>query len=292
MSKKAKSWQFDSVFDHIMKIIQNLVFSLIRRLKYKPFVYAFNFYIRFLTYDKFKLRAKYLGKNIYYLTDNASEIYLQEPFRFISFLTSIKFRLEKLADEYFLQDINLKNNDTVLDCGANVGEFYLCLTNIVNDINYISFEPSELDFKILNLNAPNGQNNKIALSDTNDSTMLFVNTKKADSSINYIPNSTHTEKVKICRLDTFLVEDQKRIALFKLEAEGHELEVLKGSINTLKRIDFISADLGSEKYNETEKIFENTFKETNLFLMDNNFELIKKNKYRDTYLYRNKSLEI
>lgn len=272
-----------------MKIIQIFVFNLIRKLENKTFAYAFNFYIRFLTYDKFKLRAKYLGNNIYYLTDNASEIYLQEPFRFISFLNSIKFRLEKLADEYFLQDINLKNNDTVLDCGANVGEFYLCLNNIVNDINYISFEPSELDFKILNLNAPKGQNNKIALSDINDSTMLYVNTKKADSSIDPIPNSTHTEQIKICRLDSFLAKNQKRIALFKLEAEGHEFEVLKGSINTLKRVDFISADLGQEKYNESKKIFVDTFKESNLLLLDNNFELIKKHKYRDTYLYRNKN---
>ena len=272
-----------------MQTIKTLVFNIIRKFEYKTFAFAFNFYIRFLTNDKFKLRTKYLGNNIYHLTDNESEIYLQEPHRFISFLSSIRFRLEKLADEYFLQEINLKNNDTVLDCGANVGELYLCLTNMVNHINYISFEPSELDFKILNLNAPKGQNNKIALSEINDSTMLFVNTKKGDSSITPIPNSTHTEKIKICRLDSFLANNQKRIALFKLEAEGHELEVLKGSINTLKRIDFIAADLGREKYNDSKKIFVDTFKESNLFLLDNNFELIKKHKYRDTYLYRNKN---
>ena len=273
-----------------MKLIQKFIFNLIRKTKHNTFANTFNFYTRFLTKDNFKLRVNYKGDDIYFLKDYLSEIYLQEPYRIISFLRTIKFRLDKLADEYFLHDINLKNGDIVLDCGANIGELYLSIKNFVNEINYISFEPSELDYEILILNAPDGQNNKIALSDFNGSTTLYVNTKKADSSINYIPNSTHTEEVKVCKLDNFLDQDEKRIAFFKLEAEGHELEVLRGSIETLKRINFISADLGSEKFNKTKKIFEDTYKATNQFLLDNNFDLIKKHSYRDTYLYKNSTL--
>ena len=273
-----------------MKLIQKFIFNLIRETRHNTFASTFNFYTRFLTKDNFKLRVNYKGDDIYFLKDYLSEIYLQEPYRIISFLRTIKFRLDKLADEYFLHDINLKNGDIVLDCGANIGELYLSIKNFVNEINYISFEPSELDYEILILNAPDGQNNKIALSDFNGSTTLYVNTKKADSSINYIPNSTHTEEVKVCKLDNFLDQDEKRIAFFKLEAEGHELEVLRGSIETLKRINFISADLGSEKFNKTKKIFEDTYKATNQFLLDNNFDLIKKHSYRDTYLYKNSTL--
>jgi len=274
-----------------MKLIQKFIFNLIRKTKHNTFATTFNFYIRFLTKDNFKLRVNYKGDEIYLLKDRLLEIYLQEPFRFISFLRSIEFRLDKLADEYFLKDISFKDRDIVLDCGANIGEFFLSLKKIAKEINYISFEPSELDFKILNLNAPDGHNNKVALSDFNGFVTFYVNTKKADSSINYIPNSTHTEKVKVCKLDDFLDQFKKRIALFKLEAEGHELQVLKGSIDTLKRINFISADLGSEKFNKAKNIFEDTFKETNQFLVDNNFELIKKHNYRDTYLYKNKCFQ-
>ena len=39
----------------------------------------------------------------------------------------------------------------------------------------------------------------------------------------------------------------KKIKLLKLEAEGSEFEVLNGSLNTLKNIDYISVDYGPEE---------------------------------------------
>ena len=45
-----------------------------------------------------------------------------------------------------------------------------------------------------------------------------------------------------------------------------------------------------QKFNKAEKIFEDTYKATNQFLLDNNFDLIKKHSYRDTYLYKNSTL--
>ena len=47
------------------------------------------------------------------------------------------------------------NGDTVIDCGANVGELNVALKNRDIEINYIGFEPSPKEFKCLSINASN-----------------------------------------------------------------------------------------------------------------------------------------
>ena len=46
------------------------------------------------------------------------------------------------------------------------------------------------------------------------------------------------------RYDSFDFDD---IKLIKLEAEGHELEILKGAMETLKNTKYITVDYGPEK---------------------------------------------
>jgi hypothetical protein len=85
------------------------------------------------------------------------------------------------------------------------------------------------------------------------------------------------------RLDSFIDVD-KKIKLLKLEAEGSELDVLKGATKILQNIEYISADLGFEINNNTES----SFIEVNQFLIKNGFELIKSHK-RWVFLYKNKN---
>ena len=74
----------------------------------------------------------------------------------------------------------------------------------------------------------------------------------------------------------------------KIEAEGHEPEVLKGSIETLSRTNYISVDFGPERgVNE-----EFTIVDVNKILYENNFELIRFSEYRFIGLYKNKQISI
>ena len=78
---------------------------------------------------------------------------------------------------------------------------------------------------------------------------------------------------------------EKIIKLLKLEAEGHEKEVVLGSLNTLKNIEYISVDFGPEKGTEEE----NTMVDINEIIIQNNFKLIDFNNQRMIDLYKNKN---
>ena len=54
------------------------------------------------------------------------------------------YRSNQLSRFYFLEEIGFKDEDVVLDCGANVGDLKLWfeLNNI--NIKYIGFEPSDV----------------------------------------------------------------------------------------------------------------------------------------------------
>ena len=71
--------------------------------------------------------------------------------------------------------------------------------------------------------------------------------------------------------------------MFKLEAEGNEIQVLLGSLKTLKKIEFISVDYGPEKGIEED----HTMIDVNELLIQNNFKLIDFNNIRMVGLYKN-----
>ena len=75
--------------------------------------------------------------------------------------------------------------------------------------------------------------------------------------------------------------------MLKIDAEGHELEVLKGSSSLLKNIKFISVDYGLEKgFNQ-----DSTITEVTNFLFENNFYLYSANLERNVGLFKNKAID-
>ena len=85
-------------------------------------------------------------------------------------------------------------------------------------------------------------------------------------------------------VDSLNIENQ--IKLIKVEAEGQEPEVLEGSLNTLKNIEYIAVDFGFERgLNQ-----ENTINSVNNILTKNNFELKNISEYRLVGLYKNLKL--
>lgn len=194
-----------------------------------------------------------------------------------------KKHLSNLLDQYSIQDFKLSGNDLVIDCGANVGELYFSLLTLTENFDYIAFEPDPKAFECLLMNLEDGKNKlyNFALSNNEGKTKLFIDTFGANSSIEFFGNQKHVS-VETRTLDSFNFE---KVKLIKLEAEGHELEILNGSVNTLKRTEYITVDYGPEK-GESGKM---TLPEVTNFLYENGFIIENSSSIRFTSLFKNLS---
>ncbi len=231
----------------------------------------------------------YYGKNgkifydnsMYYKNIDNSKFYYPNS-RFLRVVNDENILIEVINQSYCLDSIDFKDNDVVIDCGANVGELKLALNRRVAKIKYFAFEPDETVFTCLKLNFPDDIKNlhNVGLSDTDTAKTLFVDSEGGNSSfIDF--GSENKKEVKSITLDSLSLNNN--IRLFKVEAEGFEPEVLYGSVNTLGKIDFISVDYGSERGISQS----NTVTEVNEFLYENNFSLVEFSNFRTVGLYKN-----
>jgi hypothetical protein len=123
----------------------------------------------------------------------------------------------------------------------------------------------------------------LGLWENNGELDFYVSMNNADSSFIKPESYTEIKKITTTRLDSIDLGNEK-ITLLKLEAEGAELEVLKGCTEILDRIQYISADLGFERGGES------PLPEVTNFLNNYGFEMIKFGYPRIVALYLNKSL--
>ena len=197
------------------------------------------------------------GKRYFFHTKQASRMYSK----------GFDLRAKDLFDAYLLKHIIFKKNDFVIDCGANTGDFRLALPNF---INYLGIEPSPLEFECLTKNIAGSLNEAIncGLWDENGSMNFFISSQNADSSFIKPKSYTSIQKIPIIRLDKTIKD--KKIKLLKIEGEGAEPEIIRGTKNILSNIEFISADLGFERGVREES----TIVPVVNFLLANNFELI------------------
>lgn len=132
---------------------------------------------------------------------------------------------------------------------------------------------------LLNVNDDSNKLFNYGLSSKEGKAKLYLDTFGANSSIEHF-GSEEFIKIDTKTLDSFDFED---IKLIKLEAEGHELEILKGSIATLKNTKYITVDYGPEKGTEGRM----TLPEVTNFLFKNNFIIENSSSKRYTSLFKN-----
>lgn len=192
---------------------------------------------------------------------------------------------KKLFETYCLDKIEFNDGDIVIDCGANIGELNYSFYLNGLSVQYIAFEPDSESFQCLIKNKITGNelHYKYALSNTIGEQKFFLDSYGGNSSIVFFGSKKY-EIVKTTTLDSLNLHE--KIKLFKLEAEGYEPEVIEGSLNTLKIIEYVSVDFGAERG----VTGENTVIAVNNLLINNNFELIDFSNYRMVGLYKNKTL--
>jgi FkbM family methyltransferase len=211
-----------------------------------------------------------------------SEIHYPNKTRILGSMVNHKYELDNLVYSYGLENFKIEKNDLIIDCGANIGNFYLSINRFIETFNYIAFEPDPKVFECLELNLDKFNNVElycVGLSSENNIKKFYVNDETGDSSLEEF-KSKFSIDINSKELDSFKYE---KVKLLKIDAEGHELEVLLGAKNTLSNIEYIAVDMGAEKGKENE----NTVSSVINFLINQNFKLVNFNETRTTGLFKN-----
>ena len=189
-------------------------------------------------------------------------------------------RAKSLGEVYFLKKINFKDGDTVIDCGANVGDLKLWFDFKNIKIDYVGFEPSPIEFKCLKANVQPSKVHNVGLWNSEDEIKFYLSSQGADSSLIEPPTYSSVTVTKTLRLERFLSGPVKCL---KLEAEGAEPEVLEGLGDKLRYVEYIAADLGFERGIAEES----TLVAVTNFLLSNGFELMDISHDRICALFHN-----
>ena len=148
--------------------------------------------------------------------------------------------------EYRILDVLVKPGDTVVDIGANWGLFSYRLSRMVGPDGHVyAFEPSPaLQRRVRRLGRlANVTAANIGLSDADGEARLYVPIvagRRADYLATLRDGGADDSRgvqfsVQLRRLDDVLGAAGERVNFIKCDVEGHELAVLRGASETLRR---------------------------------------------------------
>jgi FkbM family methyltransferase len=123
-----------------------------------------------------------------------------------------------------------------LDIGANVGNHALCFAE--HFVEVLAFEPNPRTFALLQINASLRDNVRcfaFGLSHTDARAMLHVPADNLGMASLQAGAPGATVACELRRLDGMADLRGRRVALMKLDVEGHELAVLQGAREVLMR---------------------------------------------------------
>jgi len=166
-------------------------------------------------------------------------------------------QMETNGELHFMQQ-SLPQCHTVFDVGANVGHWATLALAINSQVNIHCFEPSPVTYQQLTSNCfpQNVTCNNFGLSSVPSEADLFV--FEAGAGINSLykrrglqsfglKTQTLKERIKLDTIDCYCDNRSiKGIDFLKIDVEGHELEVFKGSLRMLQseRVNIIQFEYG------------------------------------------------
>ena len=173
----------------------------------------------------------------------------------------------------------VKDDTIVLDIGANFGQLSILLSKCKKDVEVYSFEASKYIFEILKKNVQiNKANVRLFHNLVGNETEreLFINKLNISKFNTYgsnmiektelrNENSLNIEKINSIKIDDIFFD--KKISFMKIDVQGYDLEVLKGSKKTIIKqqmpIIFEYEEDFAKDFNYTFKNFESFIDEIN-----------------------------
>ena len=118
-----------------LKRILNFCLRNIDKLTNKQNGNTYVFLFNFLNLLFFKKQKIYLQENSFYLKPNnlskKNWKFNQRKMGTMAYRDGLNARKEILQKVYLLENITFELNDTIIDCGANNGDFYLCFNDSI-----------------------------------------------------------------------------------------------------------------------------------------------------------------
>ena len=212
-----------------------------------------------------------------------------------------------IHQERIVKFIDSKDVKIVVDIGAHKGEFLKHIKKIKSIRKVYSLEPQkkvygdllkEIDnkkFFAYNI-AISNRNGKQKMQ-INDFSMTSTLSKVNENSIYYkiknliIGNKKKKfENIKTEKLDLFTKKRKlNKIDLFKVDTEGHELNVVKSGLKTLKKTRFLLVE-----FRQNDLYLNYSSQALHKIVIKNNFKLVKKFKFpmfsMEDRLYKNSSI--
>lgn len=243
--------------------------SKFNRMLMNPFKYTSAILFRELIYKKTKQEKKVLSRTFF----NA-KMHLLLPSSTDIYLTGGKSHNSEIRLAKFLID-QLENGDIFVDIGAHYGYFSLLASKLVGNSGKIySFEASPKTYTILEENKMHCENIEIYNHAVSDERILltfyeFPNLyseynsldieqfKNEDWFAEYKPNEIKIESIV---LDDFLINNNIKPKIIKIDVEGAEFKVVNGLREHLFKyspkivVEFLSSKRGNTEHIKAEKL--------------------------------------
>ena len=189
---------------------------------------------------------------------------------------------------------SLGNLNTIVDIGANNGQFTLAARDTYKKTKIISFEPltkPSKKFKRFFAKDKNIVLYKYAIGSKISQSLIHVSKKNDSSSLLPIgskqssifpgTNESHLEKIQISTLHQLIKkEDLISPVLVKIDVQGYELETLKGCVEYIPKFDIIIVECSFVELYEGQALADEVIKYLNKYSFK--FEGIY-NMYYDKY---------
>jgi len=137
----------------------------------------------------------------------------------------------------------VKEGNTVIDVGANIGIHTVTMANCVGKTGHVyAFEPSQNNVKLLRQTMKlNGFHNVSiidkAVSDKPGKSLFYLSNGISAHSLTDFGYNKGSVEIDVESLDHFFENLDKKIDFLKIDAEGYDFKVLRGMQNILKNSD-------------------------------------------------------
>lgn len=189
----------------------------------------------------------------YTVTTEGRDVRVPSALRWRMFRYGWQARIARLSEEFGLGDpFQIQEGDTVIDIGANVGEFALAAAALGANVHAIEGDPKVFECLVSNTrDVPNITAYQQILWKSEEILTFYSAPNRADSSIFAPSKEAVAIELPARRLDD-LVSDAgiEDVALLKCDAEGAEPEVLQGATSVLARTRAVAVDTGPERAGE------------------------------------------